>query len=230
MHSSRPDCVFGEARLISSTRTTLANTGPGWKSKRASRWLKTLVPTRSAGNRSEVHWTRAYSASSERASARASAVLPTPGASSISTWPSASSATIRSRTTRSDAFTARAMFSASRVPISATPEGSSLGAVAIASWYAGLQAAGWLSTERVAAGRGVSGEGDRRRRRHGRLDLGELSDPADPGSRRGHRAGAQVAGINDHRPGGRSGPVADTGVRGNGPQVTPPPKKRVVTG
>ena len=29
MHSSRPDCVFGELRLISSTRTTLANTGPG---------------------------------------------------------------------------------------------------------------------------------------------------------------------------------------------------------
>src|SRR5215204_6902994 len=148
MHSSSPDCVFGDARLISSTRTTLANTGPGWNSKPALRWLKTLVPTRSAGRRSEVHWTRAYSASSERASERASAVLPTPGASSISTCPSASSATIRSRTTRSDAFTARAMFSASRVPISATPEGSSLGAVAIASWYAGLQAAYWLSPER----------------------------------------------------------------------------------
>ena len=29
MHSSRPDCVFGEARLISSTSTTFANTGPG---------------------------------------------------------------------------------------------------------------------------------------------------------------------------------------------------------
>ena len=29
MHSSRPDWVLGEARLISSTSTTLANTGPG---------------------------------------------------------------------------------------------------------------------------------------------------------------------------------------------------------
>ena len=29
MHSSRPDCVFGEARLTSSTSTTLAKIGPG---------------------------------------------------------------------------------------------------------------------------------------------------------------------------------------------------------
>ncbi len=34
MHSSRPDCVLGEARLISSTSTTLAKTGPGRNSKR----------------------------------------------------------------------------------------------------------------------------------------------------------------------------------------------------
>ncbi len=39
MHSSRPDCVLGEARLTSSTSTTLANTGPGRNSKRFSRWL-----------------------------------------------------------------------------------------------------------------------------------------------------------------------------------------------
>ena len=39
MHSSRPDCVFGEARLTSSTITTLAKIGPGRNSKRASRWL-----------------------------------------------------------------------------------------------------------------------------------------------------------------------------------------------
>ncbi len=134
--SSSPDWVFGEARLISSTRTTLAKTGPGWNSKLAVRWLKTLVPTRSAGRRSEVHWTRAYSASSERARARARAVLPTPGASSIRTWLSASSATIRSRTTRSGALTASAMFSLRRDPNSATSVGSNLGAVAIASWYA----------------------------------------------------------------------------------------------
>ena len=34
MHSSRPDCVFGDARLISSTSTTLAKIGPGRNSKR----------------------------------------------------------------------------------------------------------------------------------------------------------------------------------------------------
>ena len=79
MHSSRPDCVFGEVRLISSTRITFANTGPGWNSNRLAPWSKTLVPTMSDGSRSAVHWTRAYSARSERASARASAVLPTPG-------------------------------------------------------------------------------------------------------------------------------------------------------
>ena len=38
MHSSRPDCVFGEARFTSSTSTTFANTGPGRNSKRFSRW------------------------------------------------------------------------------------------------------------------------------------------------------------------------------------------------
>ncbi len=79
MHSSRPDWVLGDARFTSSTSTTFANTGPGRNSKRFSRWLKTFVPTTSAGRRSAVHWTRAYSASTERASARARAVLPTPG-------------------------------------------------------------------------------------------------------------------------------------------------------
>ena len=89
MHSSRPDCVFGEARLISSTRTMFAKIGPGRNSKRLSRWLKTFVPTTSAGSRSAVHCTRANCSSSERASARASVVLPTPGRSSRRMWPSA---------------------------------------------------------------------------------------------------------------------------------------------
>ena len=79
MHSSRPDWVFGDARLISSTSTTFAKTGPGRNSNLLSRWLKTFVPTTSAGSRSAVHWIRAYSASIERAIERASAVLPTPG-------------------------------------------------------------------------------------------------------------------------------------------------------
>ena len=79
MHSSSPDWVLGDARLISSTRTRLANIGPGRNSKLPSRWLSTLVPIRSEGNMSEVHWMRANSASMLAARARASAVLPTPG-------------------------------------------------------------------------------------------------------------------------------------------------------
>ena len=39
MHSSSPDWVLGEARLTSSTSTTLAKIGPGRNSKRCSRWL-----------------------------------------------------------------------------------------------------------------------------------------------------------------------------------------------
>jgi hypothetical protein len=39
MHSSSPDCVFGDARLISSTSTMFAKIGPGRNSKRCSRWL-----------------------------------------------------------------------------------------------------------------------------------------------------------------------------------------------
>src|SRR3954469_22564718 len=89
MHSSRPDWVFGDARLISSTSTMLAKIGPGRNSKRVSRWLKTFVPTTSAGSRSAVHWTRANCSSMDRASARASVVLPTPGRSSSRMWPSA---------------------------------------------------------------------------------------------------------------------------------------------
>ena len=79
MHSSRPDCVLGDARLISSTMTTLAKIGPGRNSKRSSRWLKTLTPTTSAGSRSAVHCTRANCRSKARATERASVVLPTPG-------------------------------------------------------------------------------------------------------------------------------------------------------
>src|SRR4051794_28984475 len=131
MHSSRPDCVFGDARLISSTSTTLANTGPGRNSKRASLWLKTFVPTTSAGSRSAVHWMRAYSASTDRAIALASAVLPTPGLSSIRTCPSATTLTSRSLRAVSGTLTALATFAATRWPSAATPSGSSSGTVDI---------------------------------------------------------------------------------------------------
>src|SRR4051812_7929631 len=129
IHSSRPDWVFGLARLISSTSTTFANTGPGRNSKRASRWLKTLVPTTSAGSRSAVHWMRAYSASTLRARARARAVLPTPGLSSIRTCPSATTLTSTSRSALSGALTALATFAEMRAPSAATPSGSSSGTV-----------------------------------------------------------------------------------------------------
>ena len=42
--SSSADCVFGVARLISSTRTTLAKIGPGRNSKFRVRWSKTERP------------------------------------------------------------------------------------------------------------------------------------------------------------------------------------------
>src|SRR4051794_7467136 len=134
MHSSRPDCVFGEARLISSTSTMFAKIGPGRNSKRLSRWLKTFVPTTSAGSRSAVHWTRANCSSSDRASVRARVVLPTPGRSSSRMWPSAamhtsawSSTSVRTSTAPESACaTRRASATAVSSSESATRSGSSM--------------------------------------------------------------------------------------------------------
>ncbi len=87
--SSSADWVFGEARLISSASTMLANSGPGWNTKLSlARW-KTLTPTRSVGSRSGVNCTRFHVQSIDAASALARLVLPTPGTSSMSRWPSA---------------------------------------------------------------------------------------------------------------------------------------------
>ncbi len=58
MTSSRADCVFGEARLISSPRTMLAKTGPGRKLKVEVAWSKTDTPVTSEGSRSGVNWMR----------------------------------------------------------------------------------------------------------------------------------------------------------------------------
>ena len=99
MHSSSADCVRGDARLSSSASTTFANTGPGRNANSLVRWSNTLTPVTSLGSTSGVNWMRANEQSSERASARASVVLPTPGTSSTSTWPSASSATTARSTT-----------------------------------------------------------------------------------------------------------------------------------
>ena len=75
MHSSRAACVFGEARLISSTSRMLANTGPGRNSNSFERWLKTLTPVTSEGSRSGVNWRRENEQSTERASALARVVF-----------------------------------------------------------------------------------------------------------------------------------------------------------
>ena len=106
MHSSNADCVRGDARLSSSASTMLANTGPGRKPNSLVRWSNTLTPVTSLGSTSGVSWIRANEQSSERASARASVVLPTPGTSSTSTCPSASSATTARSTMAGSPLTA----------------------------------------------------------------------------------------------------------------------------
>src|SRR5205823_1383681 len=112
MHSSRAACVLGEARLTSSTRSRFANTGPALNSNSLVFWLKTLTPVTSDGSRSGVNCRRENEQSSERASAFASIVFPTPGKSSMIRWPSAT----RQRTTRRSvsfgAWTTRARFAA----------------------------------------------------------------------------------------------------------------------
>ena len=79
MHSSSADWVFGEARLISSPSTTLANTAPGRNSKSPRSWLNTFTPVMSVGSMSGVNWMRRNEQSIDRAIALASIVLPTPG-------------------------------------------------------------------------------------------------------------------------------------------------------
>ena len=59
--SSSADWVFGDARLISSAMTMLANTGPGWNSKPRVAWLKIVTPDTSEGSRSGVNWMRRHS-------------------------------------------------------------------------------------------------------------------------------------------------------------------------
>ena len=98
MHSSSALCVLGVARLISSARTTWAKIGPGRNSNSWVFWLKIERPVTSEGSRSGVNWMRRKVQPMLRLSALASIVLPTPGTSSIRTWPSHSSATSAMRT------------------------------------------------------------------------------------------------------------------------------------
>ena len=91
--SSSADCVFGVARLISSTSTTFVKIGPGRNSKSRLRWSKIARPVTSVGCRSGVHWIRDVVAPSMLpAIARASIVFAVPGTSSRSTCPSQISA------------------------------------------------------------------------------------------------------------------------------------------
>src|SRR5215211_4102497 len=107
MHSSSAACVLGEARLISSTSSRFAKTGPGRNSNSFVRWSKTLTPVTSEGSRSGVNWRRENEQSIERARALARTVFPTPGKSSMIRCPSATRhSTASSSTSRGTCSTA----------------------------------------------------------------------------------------------------------------------------
>ncbi len=89
MTSRSAACVFGEARLTSSASTMFPNTAPGRNSNSRVRSSQTCTPVTSVGSRSGVNWIRRIVPSMEFATALAREVLPTPGTSSMSRWPSA---------------------------------------------------------------------------------------------------------------------------------------------
>ena len=79
----------------------------------------------SPGNRSLVNWMRENDKSSDRASAWASVVLPTPGTSSSSKWPDAASAASDSSMTSCFPRSARATFACSALASRAASAGPS---------------------------------------------------------------------------------------------------------
>src|SRR5919206_3115750 len=111
MHSSSADCVFGDARLISSTSRRFAKTGPALNSNSFERWSKTLTPVTSDGSRSGVNCIRENVQSSDRASAFASIVFPTPGKSSMIRCPSLTRQRATSSSVSRSAWTTRATLS-----------------------------------------------------------------------------------------------------------------------
>src|SRR3954451_16836396 len=121
MHSSSAACVFGEARLISSTSRMFAKTGPGRNSNSFARWLKTLTPVTSVGSRSGVNCSREKRQSTERASAFASIVFPTPGKSSMIRCPSETRQSTHRRSVSAGACTTLARLPAMRSIVSADP-------------------------------------------------------------------------------------------------------------
>src|SRR3954447_21847478 len=95
MTSSSALCTLAGARLISSASSRLPNTGPSSVSKLPVSGRQIRVPTRSAGTRSGVNWTRRNEPPRTWASVRTVSVLARPGTPSSSTWPPASRATSR---------------------------------------------------------------------------------------------------------------------------------------
>src|SRR5262245_19710660 len=163
MASSSADCVLAGARLISSQRTSCANTGPGLKRNSPAAGWKTLVPVTSAGIRSGVNWMREKLPPSATESVRTSRVLATPGGPSSSTWPPAGAATRHSSTTASSPTGARAHSPRRRRPRSATRAASP------EAWL--VSAAGVVST----TARGPPLLEGRRVRGHQALELLELA-------------------------------------------------------
>src|SRR5215208_6572614 len=119
MHSSSAACVFGEARLISSTSRRFANTGPGRNSNSFVFWLNTFTPVTSEGRRSGVNWSREKEQSIERESALARTVFPTPGKSSMIRWPSATRQITASSRMSRGTWSTRARLSTTRSTIAA---------------------------------------------------------------------------------------------------------------
>ncbi len=87
MASSSADCVLGDARLISSASSTVANTPPGRNSNSLVARFQMETPVTSVGSRSGVNWMRRQLPPIDRAMALARDVLPTPGTSSMRRWP-----------------------------------------------------------------------------------------------------------------------------------------------
>src|SRR5690348_7867566 len=130
MHSRSADCVFGDARLTSSTSRRFAKTGPWRKSNSFVRWSKTFTPVMSVGSRSGVNWIREKVQSTERASAFATIVFPTPGKSSMIRWPSLTRQSATSCSVSTSAWTTRATFSTMRSTVLADVDASTgLGSV-----------------------------------------------------------------------------------------------------
>src|SRR4051812_9116864 len=122
MHSSSAACVFGDARLTSSTSSRLVKTGPRRNSNSFRRWLNTFTPVTSDGSRSGVNCRRENEQSIERESAFASIVFPTPGKSSMIRCPSPTRQSTQRRRVSSGAWITRATFAAIAASSSAAPD------------------------------------------------------------------------------------------------------------